>query len=154
MSKCIPRHGLPQRHKLPWLNHNIARCIRKCNNAFRAYKRSPNYNTANRYKLLHNSVVSMIRKSRSTYFKNLNTSNKKQFWKTIKYLSKQKSTIPTLSSNDVSASTDSSKASTLNDFFSSCFNSAVPPLTQLTPPSDENLPIIARMTSSAPKRRW
>ena len=28
----------------------------------------------------------------------------------------------------------------LNNFFSSCFNSAVPPLTQLTPPSDENPP--------------
>ena len=35
----------------------------------------------------------------------------------------------------MSASTDSAKATLLNDFFSSCFNTAVPPLAQL---SDEH----------------
>ena len=63
-----------------------------------------------------------------TYFNTLSSTNKKQFWKATKCLSKQKSTIPTLMLNDVSASTNSAKAKMLNDFFSSCFNPAVPPL--------------------------
>ena len=87
--------------------------------------------------MLCNSVTSMIRKSQATYFKNINPANKKLFWKTIKYLNKQRSSIPTLSENNVSASTDSAKATLLNDFFSSCFNTAVPPLAQL---SDEHPP--------------
>ena len=84
--------------------------------------------------MLRNSVVSMIRKSRKAYFRNLNPSNKKLFWKSIKCLSKQKSAFPTLSLNDTSASTDSAKATMLNNFFSSCFNTAVPPLSQQSDP--------------------
>ncbi len=91
-------------------------------------ERSPNPSTSNRYKSLRNLVVSVIRRSRSAYFKNVNPSNKKEFWKAIKHLSKQKSSIPSLSLNGVTASTDSAKATMLNNFFFSCFNSAVPPL--------------------------
>ena len=77
--------------------------------------------------MLRNTVTSMIRKSQRAYFNTLSSTNKKQFWKAIKCLSKQKSTIPTLMLNDVSVSTNSAKAKMLNDF-SSCFNPAVPPL--------------------------
>ena len=128
MSECIPQRQLPRRHNLPWLNQNIVRCIHKRNIAFRKHKKSPNCNTAKRYQMLRNTVTSMIRKSRRAYFNTLSSTNKKQFWKAIKCLSKQKSTIPTLMLNDVSASTNSAKAKMLNDFFSSCFNPAVPPL--------------------------
>ena len=78
--------------------------------------------------MLRNTVTFMIRKSRRAYFNTLSSTNKKQFWKAIKCLSKQKSTIPTLMLNDMSASTNSAKAKMLNDFFSSCFNPAVRPL--------------------------
>jgi len=125
MSECIPHRTLPKRHNLPWLNQHIVRGIRKCNNAFQKFKKSPNYNSAKRYKVLRNSVTSMIRKSRATYFKNINPANKKQFWKTIKYLNKQRSTIPTLAVSNVSASTDSAKATLLSDFFSSWFNTTL-----------------------------
>ena len=116
----------------PWLNQHIIRGIRECNNAF---QNSPNCNSAKRCKVLCNSVTSMIHKSRANYFKNLNPSNMKQFWKTIKYLKKQRSTIPTLSVSNVSASTDSAKATLPNNFSSRCFNTALPPLAQL---SDEH----------------
>ena len=107
------------------------------------------YSAENRYKMLRNSVVSMIRKSRKAYFRNLNPSNKKLFWKSIKCLSKQKSAFPTLSLNDTSASTDSAKATMLNNFFSSCLNTAVPPLSQQSDP-----PVTVQMTSSAQKMKW
>ena len=127
----------PKRHNLPWLNQHIIRGICKRNSAFQKFKKSPNYNSAKRYKVLRNSVTSIICKSRATYFKNINPANKKQFWKTIKYINKQRSTIPTLSVSNVSASTDSTKATLLNDYFSSRFNTAVPPLAQQ---SDEHQP--------------
>ena len=74
--------------------------------------------------MLHNTVTSMIRKSRRAYFNTLSSTNKKQFWKAIKCLSKKKLNISTLMLNDMSASTNSAKAKMLNDF-SSCFNPAV-----------------------------
>jgi len=74
----------------------------------------------------------MIHKSRKAYLRNLNPSNKKLFWKSIKCLSKQKSAIPTPSLNDTFASTDSAKATMLN--FSSCFSTAVPPLSRQSHP--------------------
>jgi len=101
------------------------------------FKKSPNYNSAKRYKVLCDSVTSMIRKSQAIFFKNINPANKKQFWKTMKYLNKHRSTIPTLSVSKVSASTDFAKTTLLNDYFSSCFNTAVPPLAMI---SDEHPP--------------
>ena len=53
--------GHYQRDNLPWLNQLIIICKR--NNAFQKLKKSPNYNSAKRYKVLCNSVTSMIRKS-------------------------------------------------------------------------------------------
>ena len=132
MSECISHRTLPKRRNLPWLNQHIIRGIHECNNAF---QKSPNCNSAKRCKVLCNSVTSMIHKSRANYFMNLNPSNMKQFWKTIKYLKKQRSTTPILSVSNVSGSTDSAKATLPNDFFSRCLNKALPPLAQL---SDEH----------------
>ena len=71
MSECIPQRQLPRRHNLPWLNQNIVRCIHKRNIAFQKHKKSPNCNSAKRYQMLHNTVTSMIRKSRRAYFNTL-----------------------------------------------------------------------------------
>ena len=43
----------------------------------------------------------------------------------------QESSIPTLSDDSREASTGSEKANLLNDYFSKCFNSAVPPLSNV-----------------------
>ena len=54
----------------------------------------------------------------------------KQFWKTMKYLRKEQNTIPVLSHDDgSSAHNDNDKANMLNNFFSQCFNTKLPPLT-------------------------
>ena len=79
---------------------------------------------------MRNKVVKMVKSAKSSYFKNLNPRNKKCFWKAIKYLNKQQSTIPTLTYmyQDTTAKCDSEKASLLNEFLSVCFNRDIPPL--------------------------
>ena len=77
----------------------------------------------------------MIRNAKSSYFKNLNPRNKKQFWKAVKYLNKQQSSIPTLHYHDTAAESDSEKASLLNECFSACFNRDIPPLS----PADDTV---------------
>ena len=66
---------------------------------------------------------------KSKYFKKLNPSNPKAFWKATKYLTKRSSTIPTLLDCDGNAlQDDKEKATLLNNFFSQCFNHSYPPL--------------------------
>ena len=70
----------------------------------------------------------MILNAKSSYFKNLNPRNKKQFWKAVKCLNKQQSTIPTLHHQGTAAESDSEKASLLNECFSACFKRDTTPL--------------------------
>ena len=56
------------------------------------------------------------------------TANKKQFWKTMKYMRSDKSTIPTLSLDDNEATTDKDKSTMLNLYFSDLFNKSLPSL--------------------------
>ena len=58
----------------------------------------------------------------------------RKFWKAIKYLNKQQSTIPTLQQGEQTASTDQQKAALLNSYFSACFNRSHPPPAAFDPP--------------------
>ena len=40
-----------------------------------------------------------MRCAKAEYFRRLNPSNSKQFWKSLKYLNKQSSSVPTLNHN-------------------------------------------------------
>ena len=128
MIACISRKSLRRRRNLPWLTKNIIQHIRKRNAAFQAAKNSAKTEKYSKFRKLRNEVVSMLRNAKSSYFKKINPHNKKQFWKSIKYLSKQQSGIPALHHHDKIAESDYEKASMLNEFFSTCFNTAVPPL--------------------------
>ena len=128
MSTCIPQQSLKRRRDVPWLTKNITRHIRMRNAAFQAAKRSAKPAQYSKFRRLGNKVVKMIQNAKSSYFKNLNPSNKKQFWKAVKYLNKQQSTIPTLHHHDTAAESNSEKASLLNECFSACFNRDTPPL--------------------------
>ena len=75
----------------------------------------------------------MLRRAKAKYFKNLNPRDSKNFWKAVKYLSKQQSTIPTLQHGEQTANTDLQKAELLNTFFSTTFNKSHPPLTAFSP---------------------
>ena len=54
----------------------------------------------------------------------------KQFWKTVRSLTKKESSVPTLHHDGATASTSGEKACMLNDFFASCFNPSLEPLNQ------------------------
>ena len=123
----------------PWLNNKALRLIKQRNSAFRSAKRSGSTSLLCLYRSLRNKVVSYLRKLKSCFFKSL-TSNPKSFWPKIKKLRKSLSSIPSLSFNDVLASTPTSKANVLNSYFSSCFNSSSPPLSSPSSPPPISTP--------------
>ena len=114
MIACIPRKSLRRRRNLPWLTKNIIQHIRKRNAAFQAANKSAKTEKYSKFRKLCNEVVSMLRNAKSSYFKKINPHNKKQFWKSIKYFSKQQSGIPALHHHDKIAESDYEKASMLN----------------------------------------
>ena len=62
--------------------------------------------------------MSLLRQSKVTYFQNLSSRGQKEFWKAVKLLNKQDSSIPTLiDSAGVSIVSSSEKASLLNFCF-------------------------------------
>jgi hypothetical protein len=76
-----------------------------------------------KYRAMRNRVASELRSAKRSYFQKLNPKKPKEFWRAIKYLNKQKTTIPTLVDDDnVEATSNSEKADMLNSFFSKCFN--------------------------------
>ena len=105
--------------------------IRHMRNKIHATKRLDRPEIATKYKKLRNKVVKMLHEAKNSYLNRLNVGSKKQFWKAVKELSKQQSTIPTLHHQEATAETNYEKATMLNEYFSSCFNASVPPLSQL-----------------------
>jgi len=82
-----------------------------------------------KYKAKCNQVVKMLRESKQTFFnQHLNNADTKPFWKTIRLLNHDNSSIPTLMDGDGSTAVESSPAY-LNNFFYTCFNHNYPPLT-------------------------
>jgi len=65
------------------------------------------------------------------YFRKLNHSNPKQFWKSVNILNKQNSSIPVLSQDSNMYSTDQEMADALNSFFCKSFNESISPITPL-----------------------
>ena len=73
----------------------------------------------NKFRTMRNKVTTMLRNSKQVFLNgNVNTTNKKQFWKTMKYMRLDKSTIPTLSLDDNEAISDKDKSTMLNSYFS------------------------------------
>ena len=72
-----------------------------------------------------------LREAKRAFFATLQPTNK-QFWGTLKQINNTKTIIPTLisSSNTLAATTNAEKANCLNKHFSSCFNTALPQLSQ------------------------
>ena len=118
MEECIPRRQLPAKRNHPWFNSSIARAARK-----------RNYFHRRATKFWRNRVTSEIRTSKRKYFDtHLNGTCRKRYWQAVKYLRGEKSSIPSLKVDAVNVITDIDKANALNEFFSECFNSPLPPL--------------------------
>ena len=73
---------------------NVVKSMRQQNTLFRRATKSGNPLHFAKFKLARNKVVSDMRFAE--YFKRLNPSNSDQFWKSLKYLNKQSSFVPTL----------------------------------------------------------
>ena len=129
MEECIPRKVLPPRRNLPWLNKGTIQSIRRRNNLFKRAKNSPV--DKGRYKQARNRVISQLRNAKRDYFRKLNPSNPKKFWKSVKILNKKNSSIPVLSQDSNMYSTDQEKADALNLFFCKNFNESISPITPL-----------------------
>ncbi len=92
MEECIPKKTLPPRRNLPWLRKNTKNAMRKRDAIFKESGYSAKYRSA------RNRVTNMLRRAKADYFqKHLNPRDSKRFWKAVKYLNKQQSTIPTSS---------------------------------------------------------
>ena len=74
MEECIPRKILSSQRNLPWLNKNIKSAMRKINTLFKKTGYSAKFRSA------RNRVISLLRRAKANYFKNL------KFWKAVKYL--------------------------------------------------------------------
>jgi len=81
-------------------------------------------------------VSSKLRQAKQQYFSSINPSNPKQFWKSVKALDKQGTSVNTLLHNGTPCLTDEQKANALNEFFSSCYNASSQPINTITLDSD------------------
>ena len=71
----------------------------------------------------------MLRFNKKRFVQNVRPTNTKAFWITVKLLrGKTTSSIPVLYDNGQPITSNEDKANILNQFFCSCFNSALPPL--------------------------
>ena len=85
MEKCIPKKVLPpKRRNLPWLNKSMIQSMRRRNALFRKAKRSNNPMHLSQYKHARNKIVSQLWCAKKQFFRNLNPSNTKDFWKSVK----------------------------------------------------------------------
>ena len=136
MDQCIPHTIVEGKRNLPWLNTELTKSMRARNLAYKCAKRSGKLNHWQAFRTKRNIVANKLKQAKRKYFRSLNVSNPKVFWKATKFIMKKESRIPFLkSSNSEIISDDGEKASMLNNFFSQCFNSSLPAL------SDDNCSI-------------
>ena len=113
--------------------------MRKRNLLFNTAKKSNNPMDWEKYKCVRNMVVAMLRRNKRQYFYNLRFATNKDFWKAIKVINKQDSSIPTLRDGDTSVTSNVAKAELLNSFFYKCFcHSSLP----LSNPRSRKLPCL------------
>ena len=113
--------------------------IKRRNSLFRTYKHSGSVNKFEEYKKQRNLVTTAIRHAKRSFLNQLHQADSKTFWRVIKSLSKQPSSIPTLSTGDFHATNDYDKANCLNKQFYNNFNHSHPPLNTVPLQGDPNL---------------
>ena len=131
MEECIPRATISQQWKLPWMNRWIKSKIRKRNSIYRKARTTGCSSLWSKYVSLRNEVVHLLRQSKKNHLKRMSKLGSKQFWKTIKYMKKTSTQVPTLKNGTREASSNMDKASLLNKVFSQNFNNTIPPLSEL-----------------------
>ena len=131
MEECTPRATISQQRNLPWMNRWIKSKIRKRNNIYRKARTTACSSLWSKHVSLRNEVVHLLRQSKKNHLKRMSKLGSKQFWKTIKYMKKTSTQVPTLKNGTREASSNMDKASLLNKVFSQNFNNTIPPLSEL-----------------------
>ena len=131
MEQCIPHTTIKAKRNLPWINIELTKSMRSRNLAYRKAKRANNPNAWTSYRKKRNQVANELKRAKMKFFKSLDPSNPKSFWKATKLVTKRKSRIPVLKTEcGKLISDDYEKAETMNKFFSDCFNTCEPPLAE------------------------
>ena len=107
MRECVPHRRLPPRHNLPWLSKSLVQLMKRRNMLFSRSKRSKKKSDFEKYKKLRNRVTTQLRDAKTSFFRQINPRDTKKFWKSVKYLNKNQSSIPVLSQGNTLACTDS-----------------------------------------------
>ena len=90
MNESIPKGTLPKRQNLPWLPKNLLQTMRKRNYLYRRAKTTGVPRDMGQYRTARNKTVTMLCNAKKDFFNKLNTADRKQFWKTMKYLRRSK----------------------------------------------------------------
>ena len=98
------------------------------NKLFQVAKCSGKSSDRVKYNLKRNHVVMMLRKRKQLFFNKLNAADSKIFWRTVRLLNHQQTSLPTLHHNGSIIKSSESKANALNNYLYSCFNHSFPPL--------------------------
>ena len=70
-----------------------------------------------KYRYQRNYVVTLLSRSKQSFFQQLDTNDTNTFWKTVRILNHQQSSIPALEVNSTIIDTSLDKACALNNFF-------------------------------------
>ena len=73
---------------------------------------------------LQNDVANQLKHTKKKYFSQLCP---KSFWKTVKVMTNENSTIPIIKDDSGNIISDEAAKATINNFFSTCFNEKIPP---------------------------
>ena len=112
MQMCVPRATVKVKTSVPCMNQAIRKAMKKRDSLFRVAKRSSDPTHWSKYKHHQNYVVKLLRKRKQDFFQQLNTRDAKTFWKTVRILNRQESSIPALEINNTIIDTDLDKACT------------------------------------------
>lgn len=103
--------------------------MRSRNLAYRKARRLNNPDAWTTYKWKRNQVANELKRVKKKFYKSLDPSNPKSFWKATKIVT---SRIPVLKTEGGELiSDDLEKAETLNNLFSDCFNTRDLPLAEI-----------------------
>ena len=129
MEQCIPHKMIQKKRNLPWLNAELTKSMRARNLAYKCAKRSGKRNHWQTYRTKRNEVANKLKRTKRNYFSTLNPADQKAFWKATKFITKKETRIPFLRNcNGDIISDDEGKAAILNNFFTQCFNTSIPVL--------------------------
>ena len=135
MEICIPHAVTKTKSNVPWMNRTIAEAIKKRNALFRTAKHTGKLSDRVKYTVKKNQVVAKLRNSKQSFFDELNSADPKSFWKTVRLLNNQQSSIPTLQHNGIAFETASNKKLLL---FLQLFQQFLSPLTSSDATFDHN----------------